>query len=161
MVYSAGGANGVPSSTITATAHPQPTNDSSTSGGSWSVGSRWWDKTNEIGYICIDPTPGYAVWHEIGMQDVSAVIVTIAVIDKQGLAYMKARSGDLKNVAALLPDYVMGSDPAYLLNPANGASWAYALLPGNSVSKMAAPALPQPMISQIRLYQRCFYLENY
>ncbi len=161
MVYTSGSSNGVPSSTITASAPPQPTNDSSTAGGGWSVGSRWWDATNEIGYICIDPTPSYAVWHEIGVQDVAAIIVTIAVIDRQGLAYMKAKNGNLNNVAALLPDYVGGNDPAYLLNPGKTTSWAYALLPGNAVSKMAAPKLSQSMISQIRLYQRCFYLENY
>jgi hypothetical protein len=167
MVYSAGSSNGVTSSTITATSHPIHSDDSANDNGTgaWSAGSRWWDATNEIGYICVDPTPNYAVWHEIGMQDVAAIIVTIAVIDKQGLIYANSRSTKtnsvLANVAALLPDYTSGSDPAYLLNPGKSSSWAYALLPGGPVSKMAAPKLPQSMISQIRIYQRCYYLENY
>ena len=46
---------------------------------------------NQIGYICLDATPNYAVWHEIGIQDIAAIIVTIAVIDKQGLIYVKSR----------------------------------------------------------------------
>jgi hypothetical protein len=171
MVYSAG-SNGVPTSTTAATQHPLPTNDSSTTGGSWSIGSRWWDSTNHIGYICLDATPSYAVWHEIGIQDVAAIIVTIAVIDKQGLAFVNANNGNLGNIAAQLPDYnaattaaVTGTvvgDPAYLLNPTPTTSWAYALLPGKTVSALASPnKLPQSMISQIRLYQRYFYLNTY
>ena len=139
------------------------------------VGTRWWDKTNHIGYICLDATKGYAVWHEIGVQDVSAIIVTIAVIDKQGLLYVNARSGDMSKLANLMLDYSptiqwpTGSSPAgnpsYLLDPTKSTapvSWAYALLPGKTVSALASPnKLPQAMISQIRLYQRYFYLNTF
>ena len=154
--------NGVPSSTITATTHPTYANDSTLAGGSWSVNSRWWDSTNQIGYICVDATPSYAVWHEIGIQDVAAIIVTIAVVDKQALVYLKSVNGDLNSIAAALPDYVPthnGGDPAYLLNPLDSTSWAAALLPGGAVSSKMS--LPQPLISQIRLYQRSFYLDNF
>ena len=122
----------------------------------------------------MDATPGYAVWHEIGIQDVAAIIVTIAVIDKQGLSYIQARGGDLKNIAAALPDYSLtatpttssvAGDPGYLLDAKKSTapvSWAYALLPGNGVSKVTGTSkLPQTMISQIRLYQRYFYLNNF
>jgi prepilin-type N-terminal cleavage/methylation domain-containing protein len=163
----ASNANGIPLSLITSTttgAHPSLKDDSlnDNSTGSWSVGGRWWDAKHHIGYICVDSSPGYAVWHQIGLQDVAAIIVTIAVIDKQGLLYMKAKGGDLSKVAGVLPDYTPGSDPAYLLNPTNTTSWAYALLPGHAVSALAAPSnLSQAMISQIRIYQRCFYLDNF
>lgn len=180
MVYSSGSSNGVPSSTVAAITHPLPTNDSATQLATpgtvyTAVGSRWWDSTNHIGYICLDPThttSGIAIWHEIGIQDISAVIVTIAVIDKQGLATIKAKAGDLSKIAAVLPDYnaattaaVTGTvvgDPAYLLNPSATTGWAYALLPGKAVSALASPNnLPQAMISQIRLYQRYFYLNTF
>ncbi len=171
MVYSAASGNGVPSSNITATQRPLPTNDSSSPGGGWAIGSRWWDKTNQIGYICLDATPNYAVWHEIGIQDIAAIIVTIAVIDKQGLTFIQQNGIDLANVAAQLPDYdatttVAGGaagDPAYLLNPSVTTSWAYKLLPGSSgmATTMSGTKLPQTMVSQIRIYQRYFYLNSY
>jgi len=88
--------------------------------------------------------------------------VTIAVIDKQGLAFVNANNGNLGNITALLPDYTAGSNPAYLLDPTQTTGWAYALLPGNGVSAVTgASKLPQSMISQIRLYQRYFYLNNF
>jgi prepilin-type N-terminal cleavage/methylation domain-containing protein len=165
--------NGIPVSNLTATQHPLPTDDSaSTNGtGNFAVGSRWYDTTNQIGYICVDATPNYALWHEIGIQDIAAVIVTIAVIDKQGLLFANNNSmgtnNVLANLAAKLPDYVattsnstVTGDPAYLLDPSNTKGWANALLPGKAVGTMAAPKLPQSMVSQIRLYQRCFYLNN-
>jgi len=177
----ASGTNGIPSSNFTsarpitgANQRPLPTNDSSTTGGSWSIGSRWWDSTNHIGYICLDATPNAAIWHEIGIQDVSAIIVTIAVIDKQGLTFVNANSGDLSKIAAKLLDYSPtvtwptstspAGNPAYLLDPTQTTGWAYALLPTRTVSTTAITGtikLPQSMISQIRLYQRYFYLNTY
>jgi prepilin-type N-terminal cleavage/methylation domain-containing protein len=166
MVQSA--TNGVPSSKVTGAQRPLPTNDSTSGGGSWSIGSRWWDSTNHIGYICLDATPSNAIWHEIGIQDVAAIVVTIAVIDKQGLTYTKNSGIDLKNVASQLPDYVattttstVTGDPSYLLNPSQATGWAKALLPGGLATTMTAPKLPQEMVSQIRLYQRYFYLNNF
>jgi hypothetical protein len=90
-------------------------------------------------------------------------------IDKQGLIFVKASGGNLKNVAAQLPDYVattsastVTGDPGYLLDPTNTSSWAYALQPGKAVSQLAGVnKLPQPMISQIRLYQRHFFLNSF
>jgi len=164
-------ANGLPASYLAQTQRPLPTDDSANTNGdgACSIGTRWYDATNQIGYICLDATPNYAIWREIGIQDIAAIIVTIAVIDKQGLIYSKAAGGDLKIVAAKFPDYVattatstVTGDPAYLLDPTNTSSWAYALLPGKAVSLLTgANKLPQAMISQIRLYQRYFYLSNF
>jgi hypothetical protein len=172
--------NGLPNSFLTAIKHPLPTDDSANTAGdgAFAIGSRWWDTTNHIGYICLDPTASYAVWHEIGVQDVAAIIVTIAVIDKQGLAFVNANgttSANLSNIAAQLPDYnattatpsasngALTGNPAYLLDPTQTTGWAYALLPGNGVSTAAIGSitLPQSMISQIRLYQRYFYLNSF
>jgi prepilin-type N-terminal cleavage/methylation domain-containing protein len=175
MVYTGSGGlpgtNGVPSSNIVGgnnSERPLPTDDSANTAGdgttnvgpnTYSIGSRWWDSTNHIGYICLDATPSYAVWHEIGVQDVAAIIVTIAVIDKQGLAFVNANNGNLGNIAALLPDYTAGSNPAYLLDPTQTTGWAYALLPSDTTG--VSTILPQSMTSQIRIYQRHFYLNNF
>ncbi len=150
--------NGLPASNMTATQRPLPANGLPT----YVVGSRWWDTTNHIGYICLDSTPSFAVWHEIGIQDIAAIVVTIAVIDKQGLILLNSRGGDLSKVAAKLPDYTAGTNPAYLLDPSQSTGWAYALLPGHAVSTLTgANKLPQTSISQIRIYQRYFYLNAY
>jgi len=187
--------NGIPSSNFDGTTtnpgaiqRPLPTNDSSTitvlagTGGSKTitVGTRWWDRVNHIGYICLDATKGYAIWHEIGVQDVSAIIVTIAVIDKQGLVYVNAKGGDLSKIASAQLDYSPtvnwpiatspAGNPAYLLDPTKSTapiSWAYALLPGgatgtvSTIKIVGTTKLPQSMISKIRLYQRYFYLNTF
>jgi hypothetical protein len=165
--------NGIPVSYLAATQRPLPTDDSANTNGDgiFTVGARWWDTTNQIGYICVDASPNYAVWHEIGIQDIAAIIVTIAVIDKQGLLFAENNSTGsnnvLNNLAAKLPDYVattatssVTGDPGYLLDPANTNGWANALLPGKAAVTMTAPKLPQSMMSQIRLYQRYFYLNT-
>jgi len=162
-------ANGVPFSFLTATQRPLPKDDSKNSNadGTFAVGSRWYDTTNQIGYICLDATPKYAIWHEIGIQDIAAIIVTIAVIDKQGLVFVQNSGIDLATLAAQLPDYVSGTDPANMLNPssANAAtSWTYALIPTSAGGKSplaSATGVPQGMVSQIRFYQRCFYLNSF
>lgn len=191
VAATASDANGVPSSKITGTTRPYYTAsgvkyplDSSqvlttaANGGSTSVaaGSRYWDTTDHIGYICVDPALNSAVWREIGIQDVSAIIVTIAVIDRQGLTFVNAKNGDLSKIAAKLLDYsptvkwpasTATGNPSYLLDPTKSTapvSWAYALLPGQTVSTTAITGsikMPQSMISQIRLYQRYFYLNNF
>jgi len=188
--------NGVPSSSVTGTTtrpyytsglkYPLDSSQALTTaanGGSTSVavGSRYWDATDHIGYICVDPSLKAAVWREIGIQDVSAIIVTIAVIDKQGLTFVNANGGDLSKIAAKLLDYsptvkwpatsTVTGNPAYLLDPIDTTapvSWAYALLPtasgttGVSSAKIVGSTiLPKPLISQIRLYQRYFYLNSY
>ena len=170
--------NALPNSNLSATQRPLPTDDFNgdasgdlgTNGtANYAVGSRWYDTTNQIGYICIDATPKYAIWHEIGIQDINAIIVTIAVIDKQGLLYLQNSGIDMATVAAQLPDYVSGTDPANMINPSatySTTSWTYALAPtstgGSSpMATATTPQIPQSMVSQIRVYQRYFYLNTY
>jgi len=163
--------NGIPSSYLGMYQRPLPTDDSANTNGdgACAIGTRWFDTTNQIAYICLDATPNNAIWHELGIQDVSAIIVTLAVVDKQGLVLLKQTGGDLKNIAAKLPDYAPATatstttgDPAYLLDASKTTGWAYALLPGKGVSQVTGTSkLAQPLISQIRLYQRYFYLNTF
>jgi prepilin-type N-terminal cleavage/methylation domain-containing protein len=146
--------NGVPASSLAAALPPAATSDS-TAG--YAAGSRWYDTTHKIGYICLDPSPSAAVWHEIGLQDISAIVVTIGVMDNQGLVLLRQR-GTLSTVM-----------PKLQLALADGTSsavaqtWLTALTPvsGTGVSPAAtATGLPQPIISQIRVYQRYFYVNS-
>jgi prepilin-type N-terminal cleavage/methylation domain-containing protein len=165
------GANGIPNSNLSATQRPLPTDDSAGTNGdagtngtpNYAVGSRWYDTTNQIGYICVDATPNFAVWHEIGIQDISAIVVTIAVISKQGLVYANSvqqagTSQFWSNLVGAFPD---GVDSTV----AN--TWEQAITPNSSgvstvgtyMSSNGTP-FPQSMISQIRIFQRYFYLNN-
>jgi prepilin-type N-terminal cleavage/methylation domain-containing protein len=170
--------NGIPNSFLTAQQRPQPTDDSlGDSSGDigtnttaiYGVGSRWYDTTNQIGYICVDATPNYAVWHEIGIQDVAAVVVTIAVISKQGLVYANnvlgaGASGSnttfWPNLVAVFPD----SDS--VTPTVTAFAWEQAITPDSTganigTSKVSRHSgLPQSMVSQIRIYQRYFYINN-
>ena len=47
----------------TATAAPNPATDDVTLG--YSVGSHWYDVTNDEFYVCLDPADGAAVWRQI------------------------------------------------------------------------------------------------
>ena len=103
MQHTASNANGVPSFVIAGT--PPTTANNSTQG--YVVGSRWYDSADQIGYICVDPTPttSNVTWHQIGIQDISAVVVTIAVMDDQAMVFVKNGKIDLVNtVASAFPD---------------------------------------------------------
>ena len=168
--------NALPTSFLSATQRPLPTDDSANTNGkgTFAIGSRWYDTTNQIGYICLDATPNAAVWQEVGIQDIAAIVVSIAVIDKQGLLYVQNSGIDMATVASQLPDYnaattatvtgTVAGDPGYLLMPIVTTSWAYALTPtsaGGNSPMATATGIPQTMVSQIRVYQRCFYLNSF
>lgn len=154
--------NGLPTKqNLTAAVPPTFSDDSS---GSYSIGSRWYDTTNHIGYICVDASKGNAIWHEIGLQDVSAIVVTIAVIDNQGLAFINTSGLDIVGtLASQFPDAqaaasVTNGDIAKALV----TNWTTAIAPtsaGGTVS--AGSGIPQSMVNQIRIYQRYFYLNNF
>lgn len=153
--------NGVPFSIFTGGANgqrPLPTDDSANTAGdgTFAVGSRWYDPNNQIGYICLDATPNYAVWHEIGIQDISAIVVTIAVISKQGVVYANAKNIDLATLAAAFPNTAYTTNGVVTANVAQ--TWQKKLLPGGGAS--SSSKLPQSIVSQIRVYQRYFYLNN-
>jgi hypothetical protein len=149
--------NNVPTSNLTATSPPAASNDSTAGGGGYAAGSRWYDTMNQIGYICLDASPNAAVWHEIGLQDISAIVVTIAVMDNQGLILLK-KKGTLNTVMPTLEAQLADGTSS-----AVAQTWQTALTPvsGTGVSPVAtATGIPQAIISQIRVYQRYFYVNN-
>ena len=90
----------------------------------------------------LSSTPWYATSSVRGMQDVSAIMVNIAVIDSKSRVLLS--NSDIAGLAEDLADYG-GQAPGGLL-----AGWRTAL-DGNT-------SLPRPALSSVRLYQRCFYL---
>lgn len=48
---------------LSASAEPTPTDDTNAG---YSVGSSWWDTTNDLIYLCIDATATAAVWVQVG-----------------------------------------------------------------------------------------------
>ena len=77
------------------------------------------------------------------MQDVSAIVVNIAVIDPK--SRLLVTNAQIATVAAGLSDYATGMVPGQLRT-----NWQNTL--------NANTTLPRPAISSIRLYERFFYL---
>ena len=86
--------------------------------------------------------PWYTISSVRGMQDVSAIIVDIAVLDPKSRVLLT--NSDITGLAEELADYG-GQVPGGLL-----AGWRTAL--------DANRTLPRPALSSVRLYERCFHL---
>jgi prepilin-type N-terminal cleavage/methylation domain-containing protein len=155
--------NGVPFSNLTATQRPLPTDDVSKDNGTgpYVVGSRWYDTTDQIGYICLDPTPNAAIWTEIGIRDVAAIVITVAIIDRQGQVFV-SNSGNattiMPKLAGAFADIIDSTSAANVVT-----TWTSAITPvsaGTASAVSTASGIPQTMVSQIRIYQRYFYINN-
>ncbi|MFZ0915525.1 MAG: hypothetical protein WAN04_01415 [Candidatus Udaeobacter sp.] len=90
----------------------------------------------------VSSIPWYTISSVRGMQDVSAIIVDVAVLDPKSRVLLT--DSDITALAEELPDYG-GQVPGGLL-----ASWRTAL--------DANRTLPRPALSSVRLYERCFHL---
>jgi type II secretory pathway pseudopilin PulG len=141
-----------PTSTInnlTASSPPVATDDITSN---YSRGSRWYDTIHGRGYICMASTAGAAVWSPIGIQDVSAVIVAIAVLDGKSREIV-TNTSQLVNALADPKDTDLSSNPPKLM----ASTWLTAI---NSRSFANNSAIPKAAASQVRVYQRYFYLNN-
>ena len=92
----------------------------------------------------LSATPWYATSSVRGLQDVSAIIVDVAVIDPRSRVLLS--NSDIAGLAEDLADYSEEA-PGGLL-----AGWR-ATLDGNA-------SLPRPVLSSVRLYERSFYLSS-
>ena len=92
----------------------------------------------------LSSTPWYATSSVRGLQDVSAIIVDVAVIDSKSRVLLS--NSDIAGLAEDLADY-NGQAPGGSL-----AGWR-ATLDGNMT-------LPRPALSSVRLYERSFYLSS-
>lgn len=138
---------------------PLPGNDN-TQG--YTVGSRWFDTSatgGSRGYICTNSATGVAVWDPIGIRDVSAVIVAIAVLDTNSRKLITNAS----NMVGALRDPIntdfTASPPQSPASPPQlmAQTWSAAV---NSSDFVANSGIPRAAASQVRIYQRYFYINN-
>jgi hypothetical protein len=121
------------------------------------VNSRWYDTTTGIGYVCTSATVSGATvtnasWNRIGIQDVSAIIVALAILDNGSRNLIS--NGSQMDSALLDPtDSDLTATPPKLM----AQTWDTAV---NSTNFASKSGIPQAAASQVRIYQRAFYLNN-
>ena len=108
-------------------------------------GSRWYDASAQVAYRCLEASPGGAVWISLGLQDVKAVVVSLALIYPKGRT--STSMGSLIRAVSVLPDFV-NSKPV-------SATWS--ALAAEAASFKAAGLSPLAA-SSVRVYERFFYL---
>jgi len=128
-----------PAATTNNLAAGAPPTASSDSSAGYTSGSRWYDTTAGRGYVCTSAAAGAAVWAPIGTRDISAIIVAIAILDNTSRVIIS----DASKMVAALPDAVDGAPIEQ--------TWVASAYLTNS-------GLPVAAASQIRIYQRYFYL---
>ncbi len=133
------------------TARTAPSSSSDSSAG-YTPGSRWYDTAAGRGYRCMNASLGSAVWSLTGLQDVSAIIVAIAVLDIEGLKLKMDKSG----IIAGLQDPT-DADFSSLPMRFMAETWSKAV---NSPTFEKVTGLPQASVAQIRIYQRTLYINS-
>ena len=173
-----GATNSPPNNNLTAAQAPTATNDFS-AGQNYAVGSRWYDTVGQRGYVCANSAVGAAVWNYLGLQDVRAIVVALAILDPTSAKIVptvsvsvNGQSVPAPNLASLVS--VLADAPS---NPAAGASGStvpsFPAAPatarlmaeawGNEINQTnfaQASGLPGTAAGQVRVYQRAFVLNN-
>lgn len=148
----------------TATRAPTANDDDGThSAVKYSAGSRWYDTVNGRAYICVNNSGGAAVWNPLGMQDVAAVVVAIGVLDSSSRKMIASKSQWSSLIAALqdptidsygkITDTDSDNSQIMLMNK----KWQKVIAASNFYT---TAGIPQAAASQVRIYQRTFYLNN-
>ncbi len=162
---------------IVQTRPPKTTDDSTASVG---VGTRWVDQLAGRAYLCTSPNKGAAVWQGLGVQDVAAIVVAIAMIDRNSRTLLYNSGGATATTASLASLFAdSGLAPtgsgttianAYTASTAsnvvlmqqswratiNGSGFATSLASATGVSAAVAKILA----SHIATYQRYIYLNT-
>jgi prepilin-type N-terminal cleavage/methylation domain-containing protein len=158
---------------------PKMTDDSSNanSAGIVATGTRWFDSNAGRAYLCTNPSKGAAVWQGLGVQDVSAIVVAIALMDRNSRKILNAANGTTAELATLFGDSNLapvGSGVtianAYTSNTANSVvlmqqSWRATINGPGFISSLGSATgvssgLAQQLASHINTYQRYFYLNT-
>lgn len=153
-----------PKFSVTESGAPTPNSDSNNDDGkgAFATGSRWWDSTNHRGYICLQSTSGLtsttglAVWRPLGWGDVSGIVVAMALLDDGSRTILTAQGTSLAKAAGLFTDATtanLSASPPTLM----ATSWQTEV---TSSSFATASGLPASVAAQVRIYQRCLYLDN-
>lgn len=130
---------------LVAAAAPDSTCDSSSG---YSTGSRWYDTTGKRGYICLNANPSGAVWCPLGLDDVSSIVVALAVLDLPS----RKKALDLTQAMEAFAD---PSDADLAANPPRlmATTWQAA---ANAPTFASTAGIPKTVASHVRIYQRHF-----
>jgi Tfp pilus assembly protein PilV len=128
---------------LTASGAPGASNDS-TAG--YTVGSRWYDTNNNIAYTCINAAPGAALWAPLGLGDVKAVVVTLALIDPKSRATTTVAA--IQKAISSMHDATTGPQASTWMPQTDDAA---TFARSSGLSRTAA--------SSIYVYERFFYLQ--
>jgi hypothetical protein len=140
---------------------PTPADGQSSGGTSgYTAGSRWFNTQTGEGFICMNANPNNAVWAGGGVQDVSAIIVTLAILDHTSRQMLPASSlnSDINTIAGDLIDSGLGA-PSAVQTAGSVTLPAYNWNQYIDQNIKAMP-VPQAVAAKIRIYQRAFYLKT-
>jgi prepilin-type N-terminal cleavage/methylation domain-containing protein len=116
------------------------------SGAGFKTGSRWYDLGSQVAYSCVSAQSGTAEWAPLGLEDVSAVVVTVALLPPKSRAILKGNA--LGRLGDEFPDFNGTETP--------GATWS---AKARDVSALAsATGVSAQVVSSVRVYERFFYL---
>jgi prepilin-type N-terminal cleavage/methylation domain-containing protein len=128
----------------------------------YAVGSRWYNTTNKQGYTCTSAATGAARWDRIGVQDVAAIIVAIAILDPNSRKIVS--TSQYNTMVSALYD---AETSLYVTRPIKmqmGQTWRSLVngfdINNNPVNFATISGIPQSAASQVRIYQRYFYLNQ-
>ena len=162
---------------IAGTGPPAPSNDNTdTTTGStgtataplgtyYGAGSRWYDATDGRAFICSNAAKGSATWAPLGVQDVSAIIVAIVLMDRDSRMHITSAStyNNLSSYFAdsLQPTTTFGT--ALVPQPSSSApllmqqNWQATL---DNAAFLTTSGLTKDAAAHLRIYQRFFYLNG-
>jgi hypothetical protein len=127
--------------------------------GTANIGDRWYDTTNNRALICTGTNP---IWTPNGMADVRAVVVAIAILDTNSRKVVS--NGQLNTISGLLQDPTedantvtgLQTQPPKLMNDI----WQSTIDGTAGIPFFTRANIPKTVASQVRVYQRFFYLNN-
>jgi hypothetical protein len=127
------------------------------------VGDRWFNRADNMAFVCtgVSSTNG-PTWAPNGLADVDAIVVTIAVLDINSRKTLSKEN--IATLASYLPDFEEPATPSSTV-PLMATTWQ-AALDGKSTNGSqgqtftSLTGVPVSATSQIRVYQRFFYLNN-
>jgi prepilin-type N-terminal cleavage/methylation domain-containing protein len=171
-------ANNVPSGAVPLilVSKPPSVNDdgsNTASDGTVAIGTRWVDQNAGRAYICTSAITKSATWQALGVRDVAAVVVAIALLDRNSRNLIFSLGGSVSGLPNIFPDSGLtptGTGTGIANIPASGVTlmlqnWN-SLIAGSSfvgtvASKTGIPAgAATGVASHISVYQRYFYLNS-
>jgi len=170
-VLPAGSTGTAPKNYLSATA--PPTQKFSTGD---SVNSRWYDTVNNHAYICTsaNSNAGTETWRPLGMADVQAIVVTIAILNQTSqkliptanlttalTAMATALQGPTWTTNGTLQNSVPAGQTQTTPPVLMASTWQNTVNSATFASRLSTPTpVPQTVAAQVRIYQRFFYLNN-